>query len=118
MFDAYVIPTNPVMKDKSNIPITTGELTIGSMGLVVKNSSGVTYTVSDQNTTERYTLNGRILGTTLVGRIPISTGKYTIPIFKGSTQYTLMLEANTWLPLTISSIDWVGQFFNRTARMV
>lgn len=118
MFDAYVIPTNPVMKDKSNIPITTGELTIGSMGLVVKNSSGVTYTVSDQNTTESYTLNGRVLGTTVVGRVPITTGKYTIPIFKGSTQYTLVLAANTWLPLTISSIDWVGQFFNRTARMV
>lgn len=116
-YPAYIIPTNPVMKDKSDVAITTGELTVGALGLVVTNSSGVAYTIADRNVTEEYTLNGRVLGDTLVGRVPITTGKYTIPVFKGSTEYRLTLAANTWLPLTISSMDWVGQFFNRTARL-
>jgi hypothetical protein len=115
-FDAYTIPTNPYMKDKNDVAITSGVLTVSTLATVVTDSSGLTYTVQDKNSTETYTLNGRVLGDTLIGRVPITTGTYDLNVYADNTEYTLTLSANSWLPLTISSIDWVGQFFNRTAR--
>jgi hypothetical protein len=116
-FGAYFVPTNPKVKDKNDNAVTTGVITVTTVGVVVRSSSGLTYTVSAKNGTVSYSLNGRILGDTMVGRVPVTTGEYDLTVCQDSTQYTLTIAANTWLPLTVSSMNWVGQVFNRTMRV-
>ena len=116
-FDAYFVPTNPKIKDKNDNAVTTGVVTVSVVGLVVKDSSGLTYTVTSKTSAESYMLNGRVLGDTLVGRVPITTGAYTLNVYQDATQYSLKIQANEWRPLTVSSMNWTGQIFNRTVRM-
>jgi hypothetical protein len=39
------------------------------------------------------------------------------PIALETRDYKLTLRARTWLPLTITTLEWVGQWFNRTQRV-
>jgi hypothetical protein len=116
-FDSYFIPTNPKIKDKNDNAVTTGVITVSVVGVVVKDSSGLEYTVTSSRGEETYALNGRVLGDTLVGRVPITTGAYTLNVYSDATKYTLKIQANEWRPLTVSSMNWTGQIFNRTVRM-
>ena len=69
--------------------------------------------------TNNVNFNGYVFGSVdaLLGRVPITQGKTTVPVGKETTEYTALLKARTWLPLNITSIEWVGQSFNNTQRL-
>lgn len=111
-------PTNPYPLDQNNQPITTGRATISSFRLSFKNSTGFTAVVDSYNEQEQRYFNGRILGLSgnTIGLIPVTTGEYVVRVGREVRKFSMTVKANKWYPLTITAIEWVGQFFNNVRR--
>jgi hypothetical protein len=117
-YDSSFIPTNPFVKDKNGNAITTGRLTVTSLRASLKDSSGY-YTITSANgITETNTYNGRVMGDAenVVGQEAVTDSLVSIPVGRETRKYTAQIGARKWFPFTITSLEWVGQFFNRTQR--
>lgn len=117
--DSSVTLTNPFMRDQKSKAILSGRLTITRLLLAFKESIGFTWLLNYRNqVTSENSFNGRVLGDpgNVVGVEPISTGQKSIPVGRETRDYTLTIKARKWHPLTITAIEWVGQFFNRVQR--
>lgn len=139
--DSLFIPTNPYTRDRNGKAVLTGRLTVTKLVVAFNKSAGfdtditanqVTTVVSNSVTsvvstvlesvtpaTNSIEFNGYVFGSpeALLGRVPVTAGKTTVPIGKETTEYTAVVKARTWLPLNVTSIEWVGQFFNNTQRL-
>jgi hypothetical protein len=139
--DSFFVMTNPYVKDRFDKAVLTGRLTITKLMVSFNRSSGFdTYITANQVTsivansltsvvstilesvtppTNNVNFNGYVFGSVdaLLGRVPVTQGKTTVPIGKETTEYTAVVKARTWLPLNVTSIEWVGQFFNNTQRL-
>lgn len=118
-YDAYVTPTNPYAKDRNDQAILGGRLTLSKVKVAVTDTGGLRATVTARGS-ERESLNftGRILGqpSNMVGRQPIVTTDLTAFVGGEVRECQYTLSAVRWLPLTINSIEWTGQFFFNTRR--
>lgn len=116
---SYMDPTNPFIRDKNGQAITTGRHTITKVVVSTSDTAGFDAEVTDRNGTQVYSYSGRELGdpNNLIGRTPISSLQQSVNIGREAREYTLRLSAKDWLPFTITSMEWVGQFFNRTRRI-
>lgn len=54
---------------------------------------------------------------TVVNAKPYEDSKLVIPIGRESRDYRLTLGTYRWAPLTIATVEWVGQYFNNTRRI-
>lgn len=118
-YEAYVTPTNPYAKDRNDQAILGGRLTLTKVKVAVTDTGGMRVTVKARGA-ERESLNftGRILGQpiNMVGRQPIVTTDLTAFVGGEVRECQYTLSAVRWLPLTINSIEWTGQFFFNTRR--
>ena len=117
--EASFTMTNPFMRDQKSKAILSGRLTITKVLLAFKESIGFTWNlVYREQVTTTGNFNGRVLGdpSNVVGIEPITTGQKAIPVGRETRDYTLQVSARRWHPLTITAIEWVGQFFNRVQR--
>lgn len=116
--EASVTMTNPYMRDNKDKAILSGRLTITKKTVAFKDSSGFVWSLRYRDQPEvTHEFNGRLLGgLNVVGTEPVSTGQYSVPIGRETREYTLTLKARRWFPLTITAVEWVGQFFNRVQR--
>ncbi len=119
MQPSYVIPTNPYMRDQNDKAITGGRLTVTSVQATLEESSGFVTSIETDAGTDERTYSGRVMGDVdnLIGREPITSGQWTVPIGKETREYELTLSARTWMPFTLTALEWVGQYFNRTRRV-
>lgn len=139
--DSFMIPTNPFVKDRKEKSVLTGRLTVTKLTITFNQSSGFdTDVTANEITTVRsnnvtsvvstvlenvspitnsINFNGYVFGSpaALLGRVPVTQGSTSVPIGKETTEYTSVIKARTWLPLNITAIEWVGQFFNNTQRL-
>lgn len=117
--DAYFDPTNPFPKDGNGKLVLKARLTVTNVGFSVEDSAGFTANITTPNGTTSYSYNGRILGNiaNLIGRVPVTDGVYSVSIGRAFNQYQLSIHARNWAPLTVVSMDWTGQLFNRTPRV-
>lgn len=119
MQDASVTLTNPFMRDGREKAIISGRLTISKLVMAFKASSGFNWLLKYRNTvTSTGVFNGRLLGdpTNVIGYEPVADGEHAIPIGRETREYAITVSARKWHPLTITAIEWVGQFFNRVQR--
>ena len=119
-YQSLVTPTNPYVKDRSGKALINGRLTLGRIGVAVADTGGFTCevtTVNGSNITQNF--NGRILGRSSnpVGRQPIVTTSVSCTIGKEVRECNYTLRAKSWLPFTITAIEWTGQFFNNQRRV-
>lgn len=116
---AYVTPTNPFVRDRNDKAITSGQLTITTMTPTCVNSGGIVYDLTTDEVTTTEVFNGRILGnvSNIIGVEPVVTGQVSLPVMAETREFTLTLKSRQWFPFTLSSLEWVGQFFNRTQRV-
>jgi hypothetical protein len=115
---AYVVPTNPVVRDRNGQAITTARLTVKNFVVSMAKSSGYdTEIIRSYKVTEN-TFNGRVLGdpNNLIGRIPVTAYQHSIPVGENTLKFDLKIKARTWLPFTVTALEWIGQWFNRTQR--
>lgn len=119
-FESSFVPTNPFKRDGEGKAILGGLLTITTVSLTMKDSSGFRSRVewNDGRNAKDEIYTARLIGSAanIIGQVPVVDSRYAIGIGKESKQYTLRIASRSWLPLTISAIDWVGQSFNRTPR--
>jgi hypothetical protein len=117
---AYVTPTNPFKRDRDGNAVTSGRLTLGAVGVSVQDSGGLKIEVQTSTSTFlSKDFSGSLLGsqTALIGKQPLATGKVTGLVGRGVQECTYTLRAKTWLPLTITAIEWSGQYFNNARRV-
>jgi len=118
-YTSYVTPTNPYVKDRNDQPILSGRLTLMSVKVAVADTGGMEGWAS-RSRQETRTLNfvGRILGGSdnKIGRQPIINTTLSVVVGGEVKECSYTLKAKTWLPLTITSIDWTGQWFFNTRR--
>lgn len=119
-YAAYFTPTNPYMKDRNDQPILAARLTLGRVSIAVTDTGGASITVSwagQETTALKFT--GRIVGqpANQVGRQPIVTTSISGYIGKEVKECKYTVSAVNWLPLTVNSIDWVGQAFFNSRRV-
>lgn len=117
--DGYFTPTPPVRRDQNDAPITTGSLVVDSLTVVFRDTGGFTADVStDWDSYEAARYIGRTLGSldNLVGRRSLHRGTEIVPIGQDTRDYEATIRTIDWLPLSVTSLDWVGQYFNRTRR--
>lgn len=117
-FPSYVELTNPFMRDSGQQAILEGRLVISRLNLNMKDSGGLTATVTSGGVSTDYTFNARVIGSLLnaVGRVPVVSGSHLVSIGRETREYKVKLAANKWFPFTLVGIGWVGQSFNRTPR--
>lgn len=120
-FPAYVEPTNPYPRDSNDRAIVNGRLTLVKYNVSVTNTGGMEALVASFGKEyERARLfNGRIVGrdTNLVGRVPIVSEAVSVPVGRETREFKYRLAAVSWLPLTITAIEWTGQHFYNQRRM-
>jgi hypothetical protein len=114
LYDSFVTLTNPVILDSNSNVVTTGDLVVSFLNVTTDDSSGMDYTV-DSLTTATYSLSGVAVGS-VIGEVPVESRAYNLPVYQDTKRLEVTLRARKWYPLTISAIDWVGQYFNRTPR--
>lgn len=120
-YDAYVTPTNPYMRDEKGRAIVIGRLTLGRLSVSIADSGGLQVIVTTSSSDKRLATNfsGRILGRTsnLVGRAPIVTTVVPAAIGREVRECSYTLKAKGFLPLTVTAIEWTGQYFNNARRV-
>jgi hypothetical protein len=115
-FDSYVTLTNPYRKNYQGAVSLEGRTTVTAIKPTVHGTGGMWATVTAHELTSvALDFNGRVLNTplTVAGAHPLYSGTLSIPVGRETREYSLTLTAKTWLPMTITSIEWTGQYFNR-----
>lgn len=119
-FDSYVTLTNPYVRDRDGIAILDGRLTLGNLNVTVFESSAMDASICDlvdaNNTMFQNTLrwiardaNSWVLNTQQVA----DSASVVVGVYKEIRDCKVRLAGRSWLPLTLSSIEWQGQFFTR-----
>lgn len=119
-YDAYVTPTNPYIRDQKGIAIVIGRLTLGRIAISVADTGGLIVQVDTANGSKIATdFSGRILARTSdrVGQAPVVTTVVPASVGKEVRECTYTIKAKTFLPLTITAIEWTGQYFNNARRV-
>lgn len=118
-FPAFVTPTNPYLRDSNGKAIVSGRLTLMNVSVSVADTGGLIGTVTTPNGTTKPTdFTGHVVGrkANQVGRQPLVTTSVSVNIGREVRECSYTLSARQWLPLTITAIEWHGQFFNNTPR--
>ena len=102
--------------------MTIGRLTVTKLSVSFERSSGCNITIKQAGTgvvLSDTIFNGHVVGSpfSFIGRVPVTSGSFSVPIGKETRDYVLSLKARTWLPFNPTSIEWVGQFFSNTQRL-
>lgn len=119
-YNAYLTPTSPYIRDKNDKAIINGRLTLGKLTVSVADTAGL---IASVETPDRITpvtaFDGRLLTRkdNKVGRTPIVTTTVSIPVYKEIREFKCHIHALNWLPLTITGMEWMGQWFSSVRRV-
>jgi hypothetical protein len=122
-FDSYVVLTNPYMRDRDDKAILDARLTLGNLNITLLESSAMNVSIQDLVDSENTgfvptlkwiarTANAWVLNTQQLA----DTATVVAGVYKEIRDCKVKLASRSWLPLTISSIEWQGQFFTRRRR--
>lgn len=116
---ASFAPTNPFVRDRNDKAITTGVLTVTKVVVSIEESSGWVASIEARGATTSQQYTARVVGAAdnLVGREPVVDFSESVIVGLETREYTLTLSGIKWLPFTLTSLEWVGQWFNRVQRI-
>jgi hypothetical protein len=120
-FPASFTVTNPRIRDRNDVAIVAGRLTVTRMDISYRETTGIKATIETEYGDNQVALdfNGRVLGASnnLLDEQPLSTG--SVPVFIGREvrEFDLTIEAKDWLPMTVTGLEWTGQFFYNPRRV-
>jgi hypothetical protein len=121
LYDSYVEPTAPYVRDSKDKAILDGRLTLSAMKITVAQSSAMrAYLRSNDEAAPGALITDwiyREAGTWTLNTQQVAMSA-TIPvhILREIREFRLRLAARNWLPFTLSSIEWSGQFFTQRRR--
>lgn len=116
-YGASVALTSPYERTRDGQAILNSSLTLTALAITVANSVAMRAVLTDlklQNRTEIESWVNRPLGSWVLGTQPIaSSALVDVGVFADVAENIVVLESRDWFPLTITSIEWVGQFFTQ-----
>lgn len=119
--DCYYEPTNPFVRDRNGKAILSGRLTLGQLIPTVADTGGCVGKVSTVNgNITNLQFEGRLLGrsSNIIAQQPLVTGALNaLVVGREVRECVTSFNSETWLPMNITALDWVGQFFNRVRRV-
>ena len=105
---------------QENSPVTIGRLQIKNWNLVY-NDSGFfkTLVTPAKRSTSTKVFTGRNLGSlnNIIGTVSIDSGTFQFPVLAKSTDVTIQLESESFLPCVFQSAEWEGFYTLRSRRM-
>jgi hypothetical protein len=118
LFDSSFTLTSPYIRDRKDKIILDAKLTVSKLTVSMANSAAMVATVShDLGKTFKPAkswiyrpVGGWVLNTQKVAEEAV----VTVPVMKDNKAYRMKLSSRSWLPLTVSVVEWAGQAF--TAR--
>lgn len=112
-FDAYVEFTEPYVRDQNGKAVLRADLVIKAYYVDVYNSSGADISVGGAPLVWEppYEVGGTALDYT-----PVVDQTIEVPVMDNTEYSKLRVQAHGWLPLSIVSLQWEGQEYNRTMR--
>lgn len=119
-FESVVEPTAPYIRDRKDKAILDGRLTVTKLAVTLSDSAAFRSTLRGMTEPESLAVQGinwmyRQAGLWVLNTQPVAdTATVTVPIMREIRDYRLQLKSRNWLPFTLSSIEYSGQFF--TAR--
>ncbi|APU00302.1 tail protein [Ralstonia phage RS-PII-1] len=121
-YDSYVDLTPPFTRDRNGNAIVNGRLIINRYSVSVAQTGGLNGFVRNTATEVEARVmrfNGRRVGLSnnLPSTQPVSNTVLSVPVARANTEHRVVLKSVTWLPATITAIEWVGQFFNNAQRV-
>lgn len=120
-FDSHVTLTSPYVRDNNDKAVVNGRLTVSKYTVSLTDTSGATVTVDDVTGDGKQigAYNARLVGLSnnLIGRVPITTSTFSVPVGRANTEHKVTFHAVPGLPMTLSAIEWVGQFFTSGRRV-
>lgn len=122
-YTSGVYPERPLVRDQNGAPLLEGDLTVSYVHVKTSVSGGIYSELQEQdprsgqvNTTTFHEAHWLLDGV-LVGASNYGSKDFHIMLGKQSRRYRLGILSHEWMPLTLDSISWTGQFFNRTRRV-
>jgi hypothetical protein len=110
-FLSYVVMTPPYFRDQQGKANLNADLVVSSYGVQLANSGGA-YAAVEGDTYSYYTPD--VVGDDLIEKVRLADMRMSVPAFVENSYAALSLQARDWLPCNITSVDWVGQLYNRT----
>lgn len=112
-FESDVEPTNPYIRDRQDKAVLDGRLTVGKLMVTVADTAAMNATITAHGTSNMVLeWVYRPAGSWILNKQQIAEAtSVTVPVMKEIRDYRLRLSSRNWLPLTVSSIEWQGQFF-------
>jgi len=115
-YPSRVVLTPPFVRDHNDKAITGGRLTVSRYALDVSDTGALdAYVHAAGAVRQVVSFNGRKVGQSnnQVGIQPITTTTLSAPVGRSTTEHALEVCARSWLPLTLTGVQWAGQqFFN------
>jgi len=114
------IPTNPVVKDQNNQAMNLDKLTVGAFYINYNTTGDITAIITDNYGRERTSNYGnRVFGAAenIVGFATLTEGQHRIPVRAKSDKYTLTIETDSHIPLTIRDFSFNGNLNRRGQRI-
>ncbi|BAG70392.1 tail protein [Ralstonia phage RSB1] len=119
-YQSYTDLTPPYVRDRNDKAIVNGRLVINRYTVSVTDTAGMdSFLTAQGQTTNVQRFNGRRVGISnnRVGIQPFSTAVVDVPCGRSNTEHSMRLQSRTWLPMTVSAIEWVGQLFINSRRV-
>lgn len=113
-------PSMPVIKDSQDRVITTDRLTLTRLLLTFKDTGNFNVSVNHPHYADTLQMfTGRVIGASanVVGQQPISSGIFRASVRRNTTDCTVLIYTDRYLPMTFTSIEWKGQYTRRGRRM-
>jgi hypothetical protein len=112
--------TSPFVRDQNDKALVNGRLVVNRYTLSVTDTAGMdAYRTDVTGSTRVFGFNGRRVGLSnnQVGMQPVTTATLDVPCGRANIEHRMSFRTRTWLPLTISAVEWVGQLFNNAKRV-
>ncbi len=119
-FDSYVVPTQPFTRDQNNNAIVSGRLVVSRYSVSVSDTGGMTANLQANGTDKQvFAFNGRLVGhsNNRPSMQPVTTTVLNVPAGRSNMEHKVRMQSVRWLPMTITAMEWVGQFFNNARRV-
>lgn len=115
LYPSSVILTSPYIRDRDDKIILDARLTISKLTLSMANSSAavvdLSYDLGKSWKTAKSWIARPVGGWVLNTQAVEEEAVVTIPVMKENKAYRARISSRSWLPLTISVVEWAGQAF-------
>jgi hypothetical protein len=114
------MPTMPSVKDQLGIVMGTAKTVAKSFNISLDDTGYIAGKVtSAYGVDTNVAFNGRVVGAVdnVVGEQPLSNSKFTLPFRQDVNKAEIELYSDSHLPMTLSDIEYVGQYTKRGRRI-